>query len=352
MKLIYCTLFDSNYLSRGLVMYDSLLKHCPDFHLYVFAFDDKCLEILQKLNLKNLTPIILADYEDEELLKVKPSRTRAEYCWTNTPSTVWYVLNHFEVSHCTYLDADMLFYANPQPLYDEMGEKSILITEHRYTDNPELMEKAGIYNVQYVTFKNDDAGREACLWWRNACIDWCFDKFEEGKFGDQKYLDDWPTRFPSVQVLEHEGGGLATWNIQRYFIQNERSLSVKNRASGIIFPAIFYHFHALKFYAENIVFFTPDYIDKDVLDVFYFPYTKLLLEKRKELISLDKSFEPNGTLKPSPAKPLTKRDKLYLYRTEISDLLLNLRFVGIIKKVEELRIKFEKHHYYYIDTIA
>src|SRR5690606_18781443 len=107
-RLNFCTLFDSNYLSRGLVMYDSLVTYCPEFHLYVFAFDQLALETLTQLNLPSLTVISLADFEDEELLKVKGERSRAEYCWTCTSSTIQYVLDHFEVENCTYLDADMV----------------------------------------------------------------------------------------------------------------------------------------------------------------------------------------------------------------------------------------------------
>ena len=53
MKLNFCTLFDSNYLLKGLSLYESLVKQCKsDFHLYVFLFDDKSYDIMKKLNLK------------------------------------------------------------------------------------------------------------------------------------------------------------------------------------------------------------------------------------------------------------------------------------------------------------
>ena len=47
----FCTLFDSNYLTRGLAMYESLKKYSDDFYLYIFAFDDKSYELLVNLNL-------------------------------------------------------------------------------------------------------------------------------------------------------------------------------------------------------------------------------------------------------------------------------------------------------------
>ena len=45
----YCTLFDSNYLTRGLAMYESLKKYSSNFHLFIFAFDSKSYDLLKKL---------------------------------------------------------------------------------------------------------------------------------------------------------------------------------------------------------------------------------------------------------------------------------------------------------------
>ena len=98
MRYNYCTLFDSGYLSRGLLLYHSLMKHSKNAWLYVVAFDEKSLKILKKMNLSRMTVISLKDFEDPELLKVKPARSRAEYCWTSSSSTILYVLNNFRVS--------------------------------------------------------------------------------------------------------------------------------------------------------------------------------------------------------------------------------------------------------------
>src|SRR5437868_2569415 len=121
MKKNFVTLFNSAYLSRGLVMYRSLERVSPDFHLYVIAFDDITFKFFTDFPEKKLTVISLAQFEDDELLRVKPTRSAAEYCWTSTPSTILYCINRFKLDHCVYIDADMKFYSDPSVLFEEWG---------------------------------------------------------------------------------------------------------------------------------------------------------------------------------------------------------------------------------------
>ena len=112
----YCTLFDSNYLTRGLAMYESLKKYNDNFHLYIFAFDDRSYTLLEKLDLKSTTIISLKEFEDERLLAIKSDRTAGEYCWTCTPSIIKYSIEEYNLDNCTYLDADLYFFNNPSVL--------------------------------------------------------------------------------------------------------------------------------------------------------------------------------------------------------------------------------------------
>jgi hypothetical protein len=303
-RLNFCTLFDSNYLSRGLVMYDSLQKHCSDFHLYVFAFNNKAYQVLQKLNLANLTVIALSDFEDEALLSVKPSRSRAEYCWTSTSSTIRYVFDHYKVENCTYVDADLCFYSNPAVLIAEMeaSGKSVLITAHRYTPRYDQSLLRGKYCVQFMYFKNNEHGREVLSWWRERCLEWCYAKVEDGKFGDQKYLDDWTTRFPSVHELQHLGGGVAPWNCQQYsFNVSGDVLTLEEKKTGIRQPLVFFHFHGMKLFEGGGAVFAPrSYIlKKPVRELLYLPYQQALLRKGHELKALfpEDDFHATGAPK-------------------------------------------------------
>lgn len=282
----FCTLFDSFYLNRGLVMYNSLKLHCDNFHLYIFPFDENALNILREMKLENVTIVSLSEFENNKLLAVKSGRTRAEYCWTCTASTIDYCITKYNIPHCTYLDADLCFYGDPGVVLDEMAGKSVLITEHRYTSMSEWLEKSGRYCVQFITFFNNPDGLRVLHWWRDKCIEWCFARFEDGKFGDQKYLDDWLTRFPGVvHVLQYIGAGVAPWNVQQYkVIRKGKKWVILPRAGGEGVPLVFFHFHYLKFFDDRTIDLSHEYQlgDSGVLEL-YKEYVGAILAVNKEL---------------------------------------------------------------------
>lgn len=289
--LNFCTLFDSNYLNRGIVMYDSLHKQCNDFHLYIFSFNDLAHEILNQMKLSHVTVISRKEFEDAELLKVKPTRSPAEYCWTCTPSVILYCIEKYSLDHCTYIDADLCFYSNPDVLIDEMKEKSVLITEHRYTPMYDRSKLSGKYCVQFITFKNNDEGLTVLKWWRNACLEWCYSRLEEGKFGDQMYLDDWTTRFKGVHVLQHPGGGLAPWNVQQYDLKKTgESLTGIQKKDAIKFDVVFYHFHYVRFLESGNVDLGWFTLSHGVMELFYKPYIRLLSGMNTELKKTDARY--------------------------------------------------------------
>lgn len=298
--LHFCTLFDSNYLSRGLALYESLLKVNENFRLYIFAFDNISFDILTELQLTNVVTISLSDFETEELLHVKDKRTNVEYMWTCTSHIIKHVLDNFEVNMVTYLDADLLFYQKPSLLIDELNVagNSVLITEHRYSPTRDQSAISGIYCVQFVTFKNDRYGLEALNWWKDRCTEWCYARSEDGKFGDQMYLDDWTTRFGKVHVLKHLGGGVAPWNVQQYNIfRSDGKLFGREISSNKIFEVVFYHFHRMKFYTNNKIELIFSYkLSKNIKNYIYRPYIKQLELTKSKISEINNSFDPHGSI--------------------------------------------------------
>ena len=63
--MVFCTLFDSFYLDKGLALYRSLEKNCKHFKIYIYAFDDKAYKVLKSHNLTNAVIIPEIELEHE-----------------------------------------------------------------------------------------------------------------------------------------------------------------------------------------------------------------------------------------------------------------------------------------------
>lgn len=259
----FCTYFDSNYLLRGVTMYRSLLATGCSFQLHVLTLDKRAQAALTALALPNLHSFPLANLEAWEpaLLDAKANRGRIEYYFTLSPFLPLYVFEkNPAIELVTYLDADLYFYRSPTPIFDELGDRSILITEHRFPDYLREKEKFGRYNVQYQSFRRDSEGLACLERWKTQCQAWCFDRLEDGKFADQKYLEEWPDRYERLVVLSHKGAGVAPWNWAA------QPLCLKDGAVTVGGdPLIFFHFHGVKI-------FHPCFISNGLLDFGLMPY--------------------------------------------------------------------------------
>lgn len=297
--LNFCTLFDSNYSVKGLSMYNSLYMHCKDFTLYVVTFDDILYGLLLKMKLSNLVVVKLSDFEDEQLLAVKDQRTRAEYCWTSTPSVILYFIEKYQLDHCTYLDADLYFFSNPKILVEEMGNNDVLITSHRYTPEYDKAKQSGKYCVQFMTFRNTENGINVLKWWRKACLNWCYSYYEDGKFGDQMYLDDWPERFQGVHELTHLGGGVAPWNMQQYefYYSNGKLKGIEIKTSEK-FDLVFFHAHAVLSFKKGVlreIYFQEYSLPPSVKKLIYFPYVNRLKGEYIRIMKLNPTIDGLAT---------------------------------------------------------
>jgi hypothetical protein len=240
----FVTLFDSHYLPLGLCLYRSLEEHGQPFHLWIVAIDDACASALAKIGLANATVVRLEEVENEALRSVKAGRSIGEYCWTLTPFLPSYVFHRVpQLERVTYLDADLFFFQTPAVLIDELVEsaKHVLITEHAFAPEYAHNIKHGRFCVQFVTFRSTEPAKRILRWWQDRCIEWCYARHEDGKFGDQKYLDQWPELFASdVHVLARTDRTVAPWNVAHF-----------SRVFGTVRP-VFYHFHGLKIISSNI----------------------------------------------------------------------------------------------------
>lgn len=321
MDCIFCTLFDSNYLDKGITLYKSMERCIPEFRLYVFAFDDKCYEVLEKENYSYLIPVSLSEFETPELLKVKEERTRAEYCWTCSPWIVKHVLDHYNEHICTYIDADMEFFSTPQPVFDEMRNNgcSTIIVPHRFMDEQaekEAHDKQGSYCVEFNTFVNDKNGYETLSWWADRCLEWCYYAVPGTTewYGDQKYLNVFPEKFDGVMICNHYGVGTAPWNIQLIECVGEKDdvPQIKVKKTGEVFPLVIYHFENVSFITQHVLHASSRTKSKELHSAIYDPYINELMKNRK---NIEKKY---GIRLSRVRRVVTKNPIMSLYQRYIS----------------------------------
>ncbi len=292
----YVTLFDSVFLPQGIALHTSLERHAGPYVLWILCIDDITYDALRRLRLANVRLMRLAEVETPELLRVKRERSRIEYYWTLTPFAPRFVFDADPAAaRVTYVDADLWFRQSPAPIFREFerSRKQVLITEHAYAPEYDQTAMSGRFCVQFLTFTR--GGETVRKWWEERCIEWCFERYEDGKFGDQKYLDDWPDRFgDTVHVLQRTEWTCAPWNA---------TVSPHEEA-------LFFHFHGLRLLANDRVTIGNYRVTPTLVEHIYSPYLDCLASAIRALRGI--GFEP---------RPQQRRDLVFMLKHEVLKLL-------------------------------
>ncbi len=293
----YVTLLNHVFLPQCLSLHSSLLRHVEGFKLWILCVDDLAYKILSDINLTNVVLMKLSEYETQDLIDLKKTRSIGEYCWTLTPFAPKFVFSvDPTVMTVTYIDADICFYNNPASIFEEFDNtnKSVLITDHAFSPDCDQSSLYGKYCVQFIIFRRNDS-EIVRKWWEDKCVDWCFSYSDNGRFGDQKYLDRWPRQFKEyVHVLNQKELCLGPWNSSRFPYSD----------------CVFYHFHNVRIINNKPIVLGNYKIPKPTFKNIYVPYFN----------DLEKSV---GILKEVGFSSINQTRRPFL----ISKLLIRIRFL-------------------------
>lgn len=276
----YCTYFDSNYLARGIAMIRSLRRQDPSANIHVLCLDQATYQILshssENLSLIDLDELLLAD---PEFANARNNRTQIEWYFTATSCLVNFIIQkNPDIKNIYYLDSDLYFYSSVQPLLEESKDAAAQVIEHRFSEAMQHLLIYGRFNVGWIGFSSTEEGRRLINDYRNSCLEWCYDRLEDDRYGDQKYLDTWPSKFPSCVISQLKGANVATWNI------SGRTLSTHDGNHFIdADPLIFYHFQGVaRMKSGNYVIKGDPMNLGNYFDQLYAPYLFELAEIERE----------------------------------------------------------------------
>lgn len=241
----FATLFDRRYAEKGLALHTSLLRHSSEpFTLHILALDQITWKILYDMNLENVDLMYMEHFEYMMHMEpVKASRSQVEYFWTCASNLMEFLMPWTNDDGITYLDADTFVYSDPCVIFTEIGSRSIGIVPHRLNDHDRArLGSNGTFNVGVVVTKNSHAGRKCLSKWARQTREWCFNRHEDGKFGDQAYLNEFEGDYPGeVAVIKNLGVNLGPWSLGNF--------AVTKRGADVFInddKLCIYHFHEFR----------------------------------------------------------------------------------------------------------
>lgn len=332
-SIAYCTLFDLNYLDKGLAMCQSIRKFNATAPLYLLAIDERAEDILRKIGLNNVIVVSLKEIEKYylDLHKIKANRSLAEYCWTLTPFLIDFTFRNINCDICTYLDSDLWFFANPDILNEEFlfSNSVAMIMPHRFpkTKDGRKKEKTyGKYCVEFNSFINQEKSLKVLRWWEDRVIEKCEYNKRKGEVGDQKYLEQFEHLGDKILINSNLGGGLAPWNIGQYsLVLDESEFILRDKDTQIQFRPVFYHYQNIKYIGQNVVNINVGKAERSLKRKIYFEYLQELQKIRKWLgQKYGVTFTGNRFVfrKKIPAWIQKNLMKFYLKNMSISDIMI------------------------------
>ncbi|MDB1944699.1 hypothetical protein PMY73_12310 [Clostridium tertium] len=246
---VFCMVVSRTRLIQAIACFLSLYKTMDDFKVYILCVDEKCYEFLKEINLDKIELVTIDELNREDLLEIKATRKLNQYCWTLKPGFIKHIFTLDDsIIRVTYIDSDLFFYQNPNVIFENQPDASVLLSSgeiflpmYSKEFNHTMQTLTGNFNSGFISFKKDINGLQCVNWWDKMCVDSCTSNPEDNKFGDQKYLDDMPFLFNNVYEITTQGINIGHWNYLKYkFTVSNDNVMVNNN------KLIFYHFSGFR----------------------------------------------------------------------------------------------------------
>jgi len=245
-----CTIISKNYLAHARVLTKSFLQNNPKGKVFVLLTDS-----LEQAFNPNKEQFTLFKIEEIGIKNLKSFCFKYTILERNTgvkASFLKFLTKKFNLEKIAYFDPDIFFVNSLENLWRVLDNKSIVLTPHitdpiKDNKRPTQSEiiKSGIYNLGFIGISNSESSQKFLDWWEQKLLEFGFSDVKKGMFTDQKWVDNVPTQFEDVFVINHHGYNVAYWNLmQRNVKIDGGKIWVDDK------PMYFFHFSG--FVPENI----------------------------------------------------------------------------------------------------
>ena len=157
----------------------------------------------------------------ENIERLTSDRNIVELATAVKPFAWEFLKDDFDV--LIYLDPDSCVYSFFDELFDRFPDKDVVLTPHQCAPSQgrnnvisyelEAM-RFGVFNLGFLFTRVSERSEEVVAWWKERCLEFCYENRRPQVFTDQKFFDLAPAFFETVGVCRHAGYNLASWNLQ------------------------------------------------------------------------------------------------------------------------------------------
>ena len=231
-----------DYVNNAAVSLDSFARNCSfSVDIFNLTIDD----ISNKYCNTNIQKFLEKYNSDHNKLR-----------WSLKPILLMYFLVDKQYTNTIYIDNDLYFVNNIDFLIKDI-DKGILLTKHNrplYPSTNNFLNSQflcnftdGFFNAGFIGANIN--GLDALSWWSSMNYWQCTKAKNYGLFDDQKYLDTMALQFHGcINICEHPGCNLATWNSQTITRSFENSRWTINN----FYDPIFCHFSGIENQHERL----------------------------------------------------------------------------------------------------
>jgi hypothetical protein len=277
MKKAIFTVCAKNYLGQALTLKESCLRWNSDIVFFIFlsdASDDNQVDSL----------VLLDDSWIPEWRKMAFKYDVIEFSTSIKPFCFRKLFNDgYDI--VVYLDPDIYVLKPLTSLWQDLEQKSIVLTPHRcdsrFSDTGYVKEEVGlrfgVYNLGFLGLRKGESSISLIDWWCWNLFHKGYNETLEGLFVDQKWMNWAPAYFPDdVLISHHLGYNTAIWNIhERDIVVKDGEFYCQSKTHPEhVDPLVFFHFSSFN---PN----EPAYLNKVDRDVNTeaFPQLKPLLDE-------------------------------------------------------------------------
>lgn len=214
-----CTTVAKNYVAHARVLTESFKEHHPDGTCYTLLVDetegyiDPASEPFEVV-----TP---ADLGIEDFDRRAETYSVYELSMSMKPQLLSYLLNERGMERITFVDPDIRVYDRLDRLEELAREYELVLTPQitspiprdgkKPTDEHVLL--TGAYNAGLISVERGAHTDGLLGWWSDRLKTGSVVAPELGHFGDQRWMDLFPSLMPSCYILRDPGYNVANWNL-------------------------------------------------------------------------------------------------------------------------------------------